>query len=137
MNLRYKLMNFLSGRNGSDALFFFTLACAFLTAFINCFVHAFLLQIIVDIFLVYAAFRFLSKNTVARAEENRRFMQFATKLKNARRTYLQRRADYTHIYKKCPACHAVLRLPRRKGKHTTVCPKCSKSFKVQVFKGLY
>lgn len=134
MNFRYKLMQFLSGRNGADALFYFTLACAFLTSFINIFVRAFLLQIVVDVILIYAAFRFLSRNIAARQEENRRFMQFVTKIKNIRQTHLQRKADFNHIYKKCPSCHAVLRLPRRKGKHTTVCPKCSKSFKVRVFK---
>ena len=56
------------------------------------------------------------------------------KFKEKKNTYRQHKAARTHIYKKCPNCHAVLRLPRRKGKHTTVCPNCSKEFKVRVFK---
>ena len=46
----------------------------------------------------------------------------------------QRKADRDHVYKKCPNCRAVLRLPRRKGRHTTICPKCKKEFRVYVFK---
>ncbi|MFR2916862.1 MAG: hypothetical protein ACLTKQ_08005 [Acutalibacteraceae bacterium] len=38
----------------------------------------------------------------------------------------------THVFKKCPGCKAVLRLPRKKGKHTVNCPHCHKNFTVHV-----
>ena len=34
------------------------------------------------------------------------------------------------IYKKCKNCGAVLKLPRRRGKHVAVCPKCKQDVKV-------
>ena len=134
MNLRYKLMQFMSGRNGLDNLFYALFAVAAIISIINCFVNSFVLQFIVWIILTYAFFRVLSRNIAARRRENQAFNSVALKIKEKRDVRRQRRADYTHVYRKCPACHAVLRLPRRKGKHTTVCPKCNKKFKVHVFK---
>ena len=55
-------------------------------------------------------------------------------LKRKRDFYAQKKADKVHVYKKCPACGAVLRLPRRIGVHKTVCPKCGKEFTVKVKK---
>ena len=134
MNLRYKLMQFMSGRNGLDNLFYALFAVAAIISIINCFVNSFVLNFIVWIILTYAFFRVLSSNIAARRRENQAFNSVALKIKEKRDVRRQRRADYTHVYRKCPACHAVLRLPRRKGKHTTVCPKCNKKFKVHVFK---
>ena len=37
----------------------------------------------------------------------------------------------THVYRKCPKCKAVLRLPKAKGKHTVVCPRCKNRFEVR------
>ena len=134
MNFRYKLMQFMSGRNGIDNLFYMLFAVAAIIFIINCFVNSFVLQFIIWIVLGYAFFRALSRNIDARRRENQFFNRVLLNLKEKQNVRRQRKADYSHIYRKCPACHAVLRLPRRKGKHTTVCPKCSKKFKVYVFK---
>lgn len=134
MNFRYKLMQFMSGRNGIDNLFYVLFAVAAVISIINCFVNSFVLQFIIWIILGYAFFRVLSRNVEARRRENQTFNRMAMGFKEKRNVRRQRKADYNHVYKKCPACHAVLRLPRRKGKHTTVCPRCNKQFKVHVFK---
>ena len=134
MNFRYKLMQFMSGRNGIDNLFYMLFAVAAIIFIINCFVNSFVLQFIIWIVLGYAFFRALSRNIDARRRENQFFNRVLLNLKQKQNVRRQRKADYSHVYRKCPACHAVLRLPRRKGKHTTVCPKCSKKFKVYVFK---
>ena len=134
MNFRYKLMQFMSGRNGIDNLFYMLFAVAAIIFIINCFVNSFVLQFIIWIVLGYAFFRALSRNIDARRRENQFFNRVLLNLKEKQNVRRQRKADYSHVYRKCPACHAVLRLPRRKGKHTTVCPKCSKKFKVYVFK---
>lgn len=134
MNFRYKLMQFMSGRYGVDGLFYVLFASAAVLSIVNCFVRAFWLQLIVYAIIIYAFFRTMSRNIEARRRENQAFNRIASKLKEKQNIRRQRKADYTHIYKKCPSCHSVLRLPRRKGKHTTVCPKCNKKFKVYVFK---
>lgn len=134
MNLRYKLMQFMSGRYGIDALFYVLFAVAAVLVIANMFIGSIVLQLIIDAVLVYAFYRVLSRNITARRKENQALMHMAFKIREKQNVRRQRKADYTHVYKKCPQCHAVLRLPRRKGKHTTICPKCSKEFKVYVFK---
>lgn len=134
MNLRYKLMKFMSGRYGLDALFYVLFAISAILVVVNMFVGSIILQLVIDAIMIYAFYRVLSRNIAARRRENLLVTGLAHEIKKRRSIRRQRRADYTHIYKKCPRCHAVLRLPRRKGKHTTVCPKCSKEFKVHVFK---
>ena len=38
----------------------------------------------------------------------------------------------THVYRECPYCHAILRLPKESGTHMTRCPRCRESFSVSV-----
>ena len=70
-------------------------------------------------------FRMFSKNIAKRRAENERFCGFFKLCKNM---YRDRN---THVYRSCPKCHAVLRLPRAKGKHTVVCPRCRERFEVR------
>ena len=135
MNFRYRLMQFMSGRYGVDNLFYVLFGGAMALSVINIFARSVILQLIVYAIIIFAFFRFISRNISARARENQYVNGVINKIIAARNIRRQRRADFTHIYKKCPYCGAVLRLPRKKGKHTTICPKCSKSFRVRVFKG--
>lgn len=132
MNFWYRFSRFMNGRYGVDTLFYILVSVSLVLSFINLFVRSFILQLFVYLFLGFAFFRAMSRNYNARCNENRFIENFINKLKKKRDTLRQRRADVTHIYKKCPNCKAVLRLPRRKGKHTTICPKCNNSFKVNV-----
>lgn len=141
MNFRYKLMQYMSGRHGPDMLTYFLLGCAFAVSFINIFLSVFvsrvvtaLVQLIVYALLGYAVFRFLSRNISARRRENDWFVSKLNLIKRKREFNNQKKADKCHVYKKCPYCKAVLRLPHRLGKHKTVCPKCGKEFNVTVRK---
>lgn len=69
--------------------------------------------------------RMLSRNIAKRRRENERFCGFFRLWKN------KLRDRKTHVYRKCPKCRAVLRLPRAKGKHTVVCPRCKNRFEVK------
>ena len=134
MNFRYRLMQFMSGRNGVDGLFYAIFGVAAVLSIANCFIRSLVLQIIVYVLVGFAFFRIMSRNIEARRRENQWFNKIKFLYVYKRNIRRQRKADYSHVYKKCPRCRAVLRLPRRKGKHTTVCPKCNKGFKVYVFK---
>ena len=70
-------------------------------------------------------YRMFSRNVVKRRKENERFCGFFRLRKNR---FKDRK---THVYRKCPECKAVLRLPKAKGKHTVVCPRCKKRFSVK------
>lgn len=132
MNFRYKLMQFMSGRYGIDNLFYILFGVSAVLSIINIFVRSVYLQFAVYAVIVFAFFRIMSRNHEARRRENRQINSLITKInqKSARRR--QQKADYNHIYKKCPNCHVTLRLPKRPGKHKTVCPKCNHEFSVRV-----
>ena len=136
MNFRYKLMQFLSGRYGVDTSFYVLFILSAILAFLNCFLRIWPLQVVVYAITFYAIFRMFSRNISARTKENRIITGWVFKIKNNMAVARSRKADVTHVYKKCPNCKATLRLPRRKGKHKTVCPKCSKEFSVRVYKGI-
>lgn len=134
MDFRYRLMRFMSGRYGVDSFFYVIVAVAAALSVVNIFVRSPILQIPVYALMIYALFRVFSRNTEARKNENRMFKGLAERIKKRREFYRQRKNDRFHVYKKCPNCKAILRLPRRPGTHTTVCPKCGNGFKVKVRK---
>ena len=134
MNFRYRLMQFMSGRYGSDETFFVLMGIACALAIVNSFLRNIFVQLIVYLIVALAIFRVFSRKFEARRRENRKVREIIAKLRKTAETRRQRKLDFTHIYKKCPKCKAVLRLPRRKGKHSTVCPRCNHSFSVRVFR---
>ena len=81
---------------------------------------------IISIILVYLLFsRMFSRNIAKRRAENQKFCNF---FKLCRNMFRDRK---THVFRSCPKCHAVLRLPKAKGKHTVVCPRCKNRFEVR------
>ncbi len=134
MNFRYRLMQFMSGRYGTDKLNNFILICAVAVSVINLFLRNYIIQLLVYLLIFYALFRVLSRNIDARRRENRWFCDKISFVSKQKEIYEQRKADKFHVYKKCPSCKAILRLPHRIGTHTTVCPRCSKEFRVKVRK---
>ncbi len=134
MNFRYRLMQFMSGRYGTDQLFYGLIAAAVTLSFLNLFIRSFVVQILVYALLGYSLFRVLSRNLDARRRENYWFRDKVSFIKRKKEIYDQRRADKCHVYKKCPSCKAILRLPHRVGKHKTVCPRCNREFTVRVRK---
>ena len=134
MNFRYRLMQFMSGRYGTDQLFYALFIAAMVISFVNVFLRWWILQWVVYAVVIFAIFRMLSRNLEARRRENRWFRDKMGILKNKRELYEQRKADKCHVYKKCPACKAILRLPHRLGTHKTVCPRCNREFTVKVRK---
>ncbi len=134
MDFRYRLMRFMSGRNGPDELFAVIFAVSVIISVINIFVRSYILQIAVYAVMLLALYRLFSRKTERRRRENEKFLSLLGVFKRKKSFHEQKRADKCHVYKKCPNCKAVLRLPRRPGMHKTVCPKCGKEFTVRVRK---
>ncbi len=134
MNFRYRFMQFMSGRYGRDKLFDCLIGVAVAASVINLVLRSFFVQTLVYVAIGYALFRFLSRNIEARRRENSWVLEKLNFLKKRKEFYEQKKADKFHVYRKCPSCKAVLRLPHRVGTHTTVCPRCSKEFTVKVKK---
>ena len=132
MKFSQKLARFLYGRYGSDTLnkvlliIYAVLVVAFtvLSFFFNEWWLS-LLYFALSMTLIFVMFfRMFSRNIQKRRRENDKFCGF---FKLRRNKFRDRK---THIYKKCPHCKAVLRLPKAKGKHSVICPRCKNRFSV-------
>lgn len=136
MNFGYKLRQFFYGRYisyGIDLLTKVLAAVCIILSIINLIVSSLLIYFFETALFIWMFYRLFSKNIYKRQEENRKFSNIFSKINN--RFALRRRMHNdreTHIYKKCPHCSVMLRLPRRQGEHTVNCPRCKNNFKVKV-----
>ncbi len=133
MKFRDKLAGFMYGRYGADELYKFLTVLFYILFFINIFVRSTVLSFFTLAVFIYSFYRAFSKNIYRRRAENEKYLKikksftgFFTLMKN------KWRDRKTHVYKKCPSCKAVLRLPRKKGEHGVRCPSCGKSFDVKI-----
>lgn len=133
MRFRDRLVRFMYGRYGADELYKF-LTVAFYTVFIvNLFIRSYILSSLTLAILVWSMFRVFSRNVYARRLENEKYLKIRNSVKAFFKLGKDRFRDRkTHVYRKCPKCRSVLRLPKKKGKHTVRCPRCSDSFDVKV-----
>ena len=132
--IKAALYRFMYGRYGTDTLN---------KVLLWCYIGLILVQMIVIAFAPNAAyanfafmilewtlvlvmfFRMMSRNIAKRRRENERFTGYFKLMRN------KRRDRKTHVYRRCPSCKVTLRLPKAKGKHTVVCPKCKNRFNVK------
>lgn len=128
-----KFNRFMYGRYGADQLYYALLIVFFVLSVIsNLFFRPLLL--LADAVLVWAFLRFFSKNIYKRREENRKWLSIWQNIKNFF-TYQRDRFRDRKVcrYRKCTHCKAITRLPIKKGKHSVKCPRCSKSFQVNIW----
>lgn len=132
--IKAALYRFMYGRYGTDALNKFLLWCYVALVFVQMVVSAFVennayitfaLIILTWVLVFIIFFRMMSRNIAKRRGENEKFTGFFKLIRN------KRRDRKTHVYRKCPNCRVTLRLPKAKGKHTVVCPKCKNRFSVR------
>ncbi len=136
MNLRYKLMTFLSGRYlnyGIDLLTKVIAVICIVLSVANLFLQSFIIYIIETALFFWMFYRLFSRKINARMAENAKLTGIFSKMRASKAFNDRKRRDKsTHIYKKCPYCSAMLRLPRIQGEHTAKCPRCKNGFKVKV-----
>ena len=130
--MKERFTKFMIGRNGNDQLNLFLLisGAALLVLGTLCggfFQTAFRILALALIVLVY--FRMFSKDVYKRQGENTRYLnaryRLFAKLKALKERWVQRK-DYKFFH--CPSCHAVLRVPKGRGKIKIMCRKCGNSF---------
>ena len=82
---------------------------------------------------LWAVFRIFSYNLPARRQENRLFLLVRGRIgKWFTLQYLRIRDRHSSAYRTCPECRAVMRLKRRRGEHTVVCPRCDSKFDINI-----
>lgn len=133
MKFRERLYRFWRGRNGSDTLYRVTVWVILIFAVANLFLWSPILLAVETALLIWSIFRCFSRNLPARQQENRAFLRFCGRIRGWFVLQKNRIRDRkTHIYRKCPVCRKVLRLPKIKGAHTVCCPCCGKKFQLKV-----
>lgn len=121
------------GRYGPDNLYNFLTVTYLIVAIVNMFLRSAIIAALELVLIFYVFFRFFSRNIYKRSQENRKYLAIKGKVKGFFTLSRQKaRERKTNIYKKCPACKSVLRLPRTKGKHTVKCPRCAHRFDMRV-----
>lgn len=131
--MRNWLARIMNGRYGMDKLSQCLLIVWFALAALNIFIGSTAIAIIQFIPAVLFLLRFFSRNAAARSAENRLFLEYWKKLREWFAFQYKKLSEIgTHRYIKCPDCKAVLRVPRKTGTHTAVCPRCGKRFEKKI-----
>lgn len=115
------IRNFMSGRYGTDRLNMVILCAGLVTSLLSAWTRSAAIDLTCLVLsyglMIWAICRSLSRNTYARYQENRKFLQFWSRLKDRRNRYFD-----------CPKCRQVVRVPRGKGKIAITCPRCKEKF---------
>lgn len=121
MKMRMGLSRFMAGRYGTDRLNMVILCTGLFVSLLTVWSKSALWDLIFTLLsyglMIWAIFRTLSRNTYARYQENRKFLQFFDRLKDRRNKYFD-----------CPKCRQTVRVPRGKGKISITCPRCKEKF---------
>lgn len=128
-----KLARFFYGRYGNDTLnkvltavyLVWLIAFTIVDIFVNSIIFSIVGWLVTLALFIWVMCRMMSRNIYARRRENEKFCGFFKLRKN------KFRDRKTHVYRKCKSCKSVLRLPKAKGKHFVVCPKCKNRFEVK------
>lgn len=132
MKFREKIARFMDGRNGTDDLGRFLLIVSLVLVVASMLIGGLagsILWVLVLVVLIICYFRILSRNTYKRRNENEWYLR----RKNAVSRWfksLKDRWNQRKEYKffRCPSCHALLRVPKGKGKILLTCRKCGRRF---------
>ncbi len=126
-------IRFMSGRYGVDALNRFLMwsyLILFLLGAITDLAPLSLISLVIGLFMIL---RIFSRNRTARIKENNRYLAIKSKFLGFFKLQKAKMRDRkTHVFRKCPACKADIRLPKVKGAHTVKCPRCSNRFDVNI-----
>jgi len=122
MKMKDKLVKFMTGRYGVDALSKFLLYIAIGLMVIGIIFRNSIFNSLAMVLLLIGYFRMFSKNIQSRYNENIKYWNIRNRFLNifkGRKTH--------HIYK-CPSCKQKIRIPKGKGNIEITCPKCRTQF---------
>ena len=127
--MKEKIINFMRGRYGIDALGAALVVVYAILTFIGTLIRSifFIYLSFVFIFLFY--FRVFSKNINKRYNENNLFLRYFNPIRyKIKHSFKHLKERKTHKFYKCPNCKQSLRVPKGKGNITITCPKCKTKF---------
>lgn len=136
MNFINKLNNFMYSRYGRDELYNFLFYIWIIFFAVSLFVDNKVVDIFQIIIIVIMFYRFFSKNIKRRRKENNCYLKIKRWLLRPFNNIRRNISDRDHIYKKCPRCKTVLRLPlpSERGFKKAKCPHCHKKVLILALK---
>ncbi|MBS5334762.1 MAG: hypothetical protein UC708_07095 [Anaerovoracaceae bacterium] len=127
-NFRYRMLQFMIGRNGFDAFSRDLLFWAMILIFADIIIPGRIVRTIGIILMMYSYFRAFSRNTEKRSAENLWYISY---VQTPFRSYMNRdRKNYKYF--KCPACGQVLRAPKGRGRIRVTCSRCHNVFEKKI-----
>lgn len=127
------LNKFFYGRYGVDSYQYFLLIVYAFLCITNAIFRIRILQTITWFLFVYILFRMMSRNYCKRSSENAKFISIYSKLKIEIKLIFDKiRYSRDSRFRKCKYCHAIVKLPYKRGHHTVRCPKCGNRFDVKI-----
>lgn len=127
-NFRYKLAQFMIGRNGFDTFCHGLLKLALFLIIADIIVPGRILQKIGFLAILYSYFRAFSRNVIRRRAENYWYVETIDMPIRAYRG----RDHKNYVYFKCPTCKQTLRAPKGRGKIRVTCSRCNSKFEKKV-----
>lgn len=136
MRFRDRIIRFMYGRYGKDELRSFLTVIFYIIFILSLFIKSYIAVILMTAIMALIFFRSLSRNIAARRRENNAYLKLRDPIKRFFKLQKNKIKDRkTHIFRRCPECRTVLRLPRTgKGTHPVKCPKCGKHFEIKIKK---
>ena len=129
-SLMYKLFY---GRYGVDSYEYFLLVIYAILCLVNAIFRIQVIQSLTWLLFVYIIWRMMSRNHVKRSRENAVFTAIYSKFKIEAKLFRDKiRYSRDSRFRKCKYCHAIIKLPLKRGHHTVRCPKCGNRFEVKI-----
>lgn len=133
-NWKDRLIRWMYGRYGADALYGFLQLLFWVLFLVNVFVRSAALSILTSLVIVWMLFRFFSRNIEKRRKENEIFLKITKPARSfvtlQRMKWQQRKSKR---FRRCPYCKTILRLPIKKGSHVVSCPACHRDVTVHIW----
>lgn len=127
--LRAGFARFMAGRYGVDQLGYAALILAVAVTLLGTLLRVPLLTLLADALLLLVFFRMFSRNRVARAQENQRYLQKTLRVRKPLGEWINRvKNSKRYKYFVCPKCKMRLRVPRGVGNVTITCKGCGERF---------
>ncbi|MBO1305483.1 hypothetical protein JZO70_04885 [Enterococcus sp. 669A] len=124
LKLYQKYAQFMRGRYGRwDTLNKVLVITGLVVSLFSRWIPYYIGDLLVIALVGLALYRFLSKRIYPRSNENQKFSQIITKIKQ--RDF---KIDRTYRQFKCPSCKQKMRAPRGKGKIKVTCKNCHTQF---------
>jgi len=119
-------------RNGIDDLTTFNLIIVVVLIILDIFINNIFLSLGLVLSIIILIYRIVSKNKKLRRKENNIYLKIISYPKKKFNLYkdIIKNRDKA-LYKRCPKCHQIIKLPLKKGVHTVTCPTCKNKFTVK------